>query len=86
MEAITHPNPPIKIVLMKSIKITVLAVAALSICLCSCKEIDKKNETVKTESIKDSVQVPTAMSDHWKFIGASINEPGYDVWGGSSPN
>ena len=82
MEAITHPNP-IKIVLMKSIKITVLAVAALSICLCSCKEIDKKNETVKIESIKDSVQVPTAMSDHWKFIGASINEPGYDVWGSS---
>ncbi|MDO7171907.1 glycoside hydrolase family protein [Mariniflexile sp. AS56] len=66
---------------MKKIILTTLT---LSIFVASCQNKKSKNpETKKNEVSQKQIEVPTAMSDHWKLIGESINEPGYDVWGSS---
>jgi hypothetical protein len=54
----------------------------LCFALCfSCKHNNSNQERIK--KTQNEILVPTAMSDHWKLIGESINEPGYDVWGSS---
>lgn len=69
---------------MKNIRTVFLVITTFSIIFISCQETkNKKEETIKTQRIIDSVQIPTAMADQWKFIGEAVNEPGYDVWGSS---
>lgn len=58
---------------MKHIRTSILVITFSSLLLVTCKTSKSKNITA----------IPTAMSDHWEFIGEAINEPGYDVWGGS---
>lgn len=65
---------------MKHIKTTFLIITIVSILFMSCQGTKKFSVHQQTT---DSLEIPTAMSDQWKFIGEAINEPGYDVWGSS---
>ncbi|TKG95457.1 hypothetical protein EYV94_08420 [Puteibacter caeruleilacunae] len=49
----------------------------LLICIVAMESCSEQKKEQKLE------KVPTAMSDHWKFQGEAINEPGYDIWGSS---
>ncbi|MEO9511845.1 MAG: glycoside hydrolase family protein [Flavobacteriaceae bacterium] len=69
---------------MKKIRTVTLSIVVVSMLLISCKNTkNKKKEVVKIETSKKEIQVPIAMSDHWRFIGEAINESGYDIWGSS---
>ncbi|MCM4155771.1 hypothetical protein [Gramella sp. AN32] len=62
---------------MKYISITFLVIVIPF--FISCQVAKSK----KSEGSQKQFQTPTAMSDHWKFVGEAVNEPGYDVWGSS---
>ncbi|UMB52592.1 glycoside hydrolase family protein [Lutibacter sp. A64] len=69
---------------MKRITKIFLGITIFSIVFISCDSTKtKKAETTNHKNNEKQIQVPTAMSNHWKFIGEAINEPGYDVWGSS---
>lgn len=69
---------------MKNRTVVFLTITVFSILFISCQEIkNKKEETIKIQSAVDSIQIPIAISDQWKFIGEAVNEPGYDIWGSS---
>ena len=72
---------------MKNVRIIILTITVFSVFIISCQGTKtKKKESSKSQStqcLRDTLQIPTAMSDHWKFIGEAINEPGYDIWGSS---
>ncbi|MDO5973486.1 glycoside hydrolase family protein [Flavivirga jejuensis] len=62
----------------------ILSTIILSMFVISCQNKESKNsETKKNETSQKEKQIPTALSDYWKFIGEAVNEPGYDVWGSS---
>ncbi|BDD09908.1 hypothetical protein FUAX_23400 [Fulvitalea axinellae] len=42
---------------------------------------NKKSQT--NSHIRSSAFKPETFSDNWKYVGEAINEPGYDIWGGS---
>ena len=68
---------------MKNSRIIFLAIAVLSVFFNSCLGIKSKKKEIKTQNPNASLQMPTAMSDNWLFVGEAINEPGYDIWGSS---
>lgn len=69
---------------MKHTRILFVILTVFAMLFTSCKEIkSKKKEADTPETIDASTAAPAAMSDHWKFIGEAINEPGYDIWGSS---
>ncbi|MDN3665300.1 glycoside hydrolase family protein [Algibacter miyuki] len=69
---------------MKLAKLTLLTITISATFFIACKEnTSKKTETSTEVTSKPYEKMPTAMSDQWAFIGESINEPGYDVWGSS---
>ena len=69
---------------MNKIKIFLSVIIVFLTFFTSCKETkSNKEEAEKSKTVQNKIVVPTAMSDHWKFIGEAVNEPGYDVWGSS---
>lgn len=62
----------------------ILSTVLFSLFITACQNKKNKNQvTEKTETAKKEIQTPTAMSNHWEFIGEAVNQPGYDVWGSS---
>lgn len=59
---------------MKWIRIGAASGVAAAVLATACQEPQYAHKPAPT---------PTALADHWKFIGEAINEPGYDIWGSS---
>ncbi|KAA3611434.1 MAG: hypothetical protein DWQ01_04910 [Planctomycetota bacterium] len=46
--------------------------------------LDKKTgESLPWPDHWPAANPPTALADEWQFLGEAINEPGWDIWGGS---
>ncbi len=49
----------------------------------ACHITDKKKEAVTNKINEEPGPYPSALADHWLYLGEVLNEPGYDIWGSS---